>query len=138
MNIAIVGIGCRFPGGVRTPEEFWELLCNGVDAISEMPADRFDLDSLFDPDPGRAGKLYTRWGGFLDRVDEFDETSSASRRVRRAESIHSSGYCSRLAGRHWRTRDNLPISSPDPARESSSGSQPATTVACSSSLETPI
>jgi acyl transferase domain-containing protein len=72
MNVAIVGIGCRFPGGVRTPEEFWELLCNGVDAISEMPADRFDLDSLFDPDPGRAGKLYTRWGGFLDRVDEFD------------------------------------------------------------------
>ena len=72
MDVAIVGIGCRFPGGVRTPNEFWKLLRDGVDAITEMPADRFDLDALYDPDPRKAGKLNTRWGGFLDQVEEFD------------------------------------------------------------------
>jgi acyl transferase domain-containing protein len=72
MEIAIVGIGCRFPGGVRGPEQFWDLLCGSVDAISEMPPDRFDVAALFDPDPGKPGKLYTRWGGFLERLDTFD------------------------------------------------------------------
>ncbi len=72
MDIAIVGIGCRFPGGVHTPDEFWTLVRDGVDAITEMPVDRFDLEALFDPDPGKAGKLYTRWGGFLDHIDAFD------------------------------------------------------------------
>lgn len=72
MDIAIVGIGCRFPGGVRTPAEFWKLVCEGVDAITDVPAGRFDVDSVFDPDPGKPGKLYTRWGGFLDTVDAFD------------------------------------------------------------------
>src|SRR5690349_75325 len=72
MDVAIVGLACRFPGGAETPEQFWDLLCSGVDAITEMPPDRFDLESLFDPDPGKAGKLYARWGGFLERIDEFD------------------------------------------------------------------
>jgi acyl transferase domain-containing protein/NADPH:quinone reductase-like Zn-dependent oxidoreductase/acyl carrier protein len=72
MDVAIVGIACRFPGGAETPEQFWELLCSGGDAITEMPADRFDLESLYDPDAGKAGTLYTRWGGFLERIDEFD------------------------------------------------------------------
>jgi amino acid adenylation domain-containing protein len=71
-RIAIVGIGCRFPGGADTPGEFWRLLRDGVDAIAEIPSDRFDIDEVFDPDPARPGKIYTRWGGFIEGVDQFD------------------------------------------------------------------
>jgi amino acid adenylation domain-containing protein len=70
--IAIVGIGCRFPGGVHTPRQFWALLCNAVDAITEIPPDRFDVDTVFDADRGKAGTLYVRWGGFLEAIDRFD------------------------------------------------------------------
>ena len=70
--IAIVGMGCRFPGGADDPEAFWRLLRDGVDAIREVPADRWDVDAYFDPDPDAPGKMCTRWGGFLERVDQFD------------------------------------------------------------------
>jgi acyl transferase domain-containing protein len=70
--IAIVGIGCRFPGGVRSPEEFWRLLHDGVDAITTVPAERWDADRYFDPDPQAPGKTNTRWGGFVPHVDMFD------------------------------------------------------------------
>jgi acyl transferase domain-containing protein/acyl carrier protein len=70
--IAIIGIGCRLPGGASDPEAFWRLLNDGVDAIREVPADRWDVDAYFDPDPDAAGKMYTRWGGFLDGIDRFD------------------------------------------------------------------
>ncbi|MEW6491282.1 MAG: beta-ketoacyl synthase N-terminal-like domain-containing protein [Cyanobacteriota bacterium] len=69
--IAIIGVGCRFPGA-KNPEAFWQLLCNGVDAITEVPADRWDVDALYDPNPGSSGKMNTRWGGFLEQVDQFD------------------------------------------------------------------
>ncbi|MEB3020581.1 type I polyketide synthase [[Mycobacterium] crassicus] len=69
--IAIVGIGCRFPGA-DGPEEFWRLLSGGVDATSEVPADRWDVDAFYNPDPAVPGTAVTRRGGFLDRVDEFD------------------------------------------------------------------
>src|SRR5688500_17412610 len=72
--LAIVGVGCRLPGGARSPEAFWELIANGVDAITETPADRWDVDDLYDPDPTAPGKVSTRWGGFVDGVDEFDAT----------------------------------------------------------------
>ena len=49
--IAVVGMGCRFPPDVRSPAEFWELLKNGIDAVREVPADRWDVDALYDPDP---------------------------------------------------------------------------------------
>ncbi len=70
--IAIVGIGCRFPGGADTPEQYWELLSRGVDAISEVPASRWDINAYYDPDPDAPGKMSTRFGGFLAGVDQFD------------------------------------------------------------------
>jgi len=69
--IAIVGIGCRLPGA-SGPGQFWQLLCDGVDAIREVPPDRWNAGALYDPDPSVAGKMNTRWGGFLDSVDGFD------------------------------------------------------------------
>lgn len=70
--IAIVGMACRFPGGADTPELYWELIRAGKDAVVETPADRWDVDAYFDPDPDAPGKLASRSGGFLSRVDEFD------------------------------------------------------------------
>lgn len=70
--IAIIGVGCRFPGGASSAAAFWRLLIDGVDAIREVPSDRFDLTRLFDPDPVVPGKIYSRWGGFVDGIDLFD------------------------------------------------------------------
>ncbi len=70
--LAIVGIGCRFPGGGNGPRQFWDLLANGIDAITEVPADRWDADLIYHPDSNRAGKTYSRWGGFVDGIDQFD------------------------------------------------------------------
>jgi len=70
--IAIVGVGLRFPGGCRDLDGFWQLLVNGIDAIREVPRERWDIDVYYDPDPAAPGKMYTRHGGFLDRIDEFD------------------------------------------------------------------
>lgn len=70
--VAIVGIGCRFPGEANTPQAFWQLLCEGVDAISEVPEDRWNLQTFSNPDRSKQGQTYTRWGGFLKNVDLFD------------------------------------------------------------------
>ena len=70
--VAIIGMACRFPGHVNNADEFWNLLCTGTDAITEIPKDRWNIDSFYDPDPDAAGKILTRWGGFLDQVDQFD------------------------------------------------------------------
>jgi microcystin synthetase protein McyG len=70
--IAVIGIGCRFPGGAADPESFWRLLRSGTDAVGEMPAERFDMDAFYDPNPDAPGKLATRRGGFLGPVDGFD------------------------------------------------------------------
>src|SRR6476646_8334450 len=71
--VAIVAMGCRFPGGVSDPEALWRLLDSGDDAMTEWPVDRgWDTDSLYDPEPGTPGRSYTRTGGFIDRVADFD------------------------------------------------------------------
>jgi myxalamid-type polyketide synthase MxaB len=70
--IAIIGIGCRFSGGANSPEAFWKLLRDGVDAITEVPSDRWNLDNFYDPEGTKPGKIRTRWGGFVDKIDEFD------------------------------------------------------------------
>jgi acyl transferase domain-containing protein/acyl carrier protein len=70
--IAIIGIGCRFPGGANDPAQFWRLLHDGVDAISDVPEDRWHVRAFYDPEPGKPGKTYIRQGGFISGIDQFD------------------------------------------------------------------
>ncbi|WP_394834884.1 phosphopantetheine-binding protein [Pendulispora rubella] len=70
--IAVIGMGCRFPGNVHDPASFWSLLQQGKDGITEVPKDRWDIDALYDPDPDAPGKIYSRRGGFLEGADRFD------------------------------------------------------------------
>ncbi len=69
--VAVIGMGCRFPGA-DGPDAFWALLRDGVNAVSEVPADRWNIDEYYDPDPAADGKMYARHGGFLRDVDRFD------------------------------------------------------------------
>jgi acyl transferase domain-containing protein/acyl-CoA synthetase (AMP-forming)/AMP-acid ligase II len=70
--IAIVGIGCRFPGEADTPEQFWKLLSEGRDAVTLVPSDRWDRDAWYDADPSAPTRTTGQWGGFLPQVDGFD------------------------------------------------------------------
>ena len=69
--IAIIGMGCRLPGA-SNPDAYWQLLRDGVDAVRELPPGRWDMDAFYDPDPNALGKIYTRQGGFLSDVDQFE------------------------------------------------------------------
>ncbi len=70
--IAVIGMGCRFPGGVTDLQSFWQMLQNGTDAVGEIPRDRWSAEAVYDPDPHAPGKTSSRWAGFLNDVDKFD------------------------------------------------------------------
>jgi len=70
--VAVVGIGCRFPGDVVGPDSFWDLLVEGRNAISRVPEDRWDADAFYDPDPLTPGRMTTKWGGFVPDIAGFD------------------------------------------------------------------
>ncbi|MEI9897837.1 MAG: SDR family NAD(P)-dependent oxidoreductase [Chthoniobacter sp.] len=71
-RIAIIGVGCRFPGGINHPEALWKLLVDGREAISEVPADRWNVERFYDAEPGVIGKSIAKRGGFIDGIDQFD------------------------------------------------------------------
>src|SRR5690606_564414 len=70
--IAVIGMGLRFPGDANTPQQFWELLREGVDAITETPPDRWDVEAFYNPDPDVPGTVASRWAGHVRDVDLFD------------------------------------------------------------------
>ena len=70
--VAIIGMACRFPGGIENPQALWDLLLKKGDAITEVPLERWNIDAWYDPDPHTPGKIYTRYGGFLNHIDRFD------------------------------------------------------------------
>ncbi|MBV9689307.1 MAG: type I polyketide synthase [Ktedonobacteraceae bacterium] len=70
--LAIIGIGCHFPGGATSPQAFWELLCSGIDATREVPADRWDIRKFYDPDLRKSGKMNAARGGYLEHINQFD------------------------------------------------------------------
>lgn len=70
--IAVIGIGCRLPGGVLGPDDLWRLLASGTDAVGPIPSSRWDVGAYLDPDPEAPGKMYSNAGGFLADVDRFD------------------------------------------------------------------
>ena len=70
--IAVIGVGCRLPGSVAGPDDYWRMLRDGIDAITEVPAERWDNARLYDPEPDAKGCISTPYGGFVAGVDEFD------------------------------------------------------------------
>ena len=105
--IAVIGMGCRFPGAANV-DAYWQLLKQGVSAIREVPADRWDADAYYDPDPEAPGKIYTRHGEFLEQVDRFDAQFFSISPVKPSGSIPSSGCYWKLLGRPWSTRESRP------------------------------
>ncbi|VBA50366.1 Mycocerosic acid synthase-like polyketide synthase [Mycobacterium pseudokansasii] len=70
--VAVIGMACRLPGGVDSPRKLWEALLRGDDTVTEVPADRWDADEYYDPEPGVPGRTVCKWGSFLDNVGDFD------------------------------------------------------------------
>src|SRR5678815_4580315 len=70
--IAVIGIGCRFPGGIDGPDALWAMLLEGRDGLGPIPPDRWDADAWYHPDPAAPGRSIVRRGGFLSDIDRFD------------------------------------------------------------------
>ena len=102
-DFAIVGYAARFPGAADA-DEFWEVLAEGRDAVSEVPADRWDADEFFDPDPDAPGKVVTRRAGFVDDVTGFDAPffGMSAREVRLMDPQHR--LLLETAGARWSIR----------------------------------
>jgi len=88
--IAIIGMGCRLPGGGSNPDGYWQMLRDGVDAVTEVPPDRWDIDAGFDSDPEAPQKGYTRYGSFLPEIDRFDAQffGISSREAKDTDPVH--------------------------------------------------
>lgn len=71
-SIAVIGIGCRFPGGADSPRAFWKMLVGGCDCVREVPPERWNIDQYYDPNSTVRGKMATRWGAFLDGIEDFE------------------------------------------------------------------
>lgn len=114
IDIAIVGIGCRYPGGISNPDEFWSFLINKGDAVTDIPKNRWNIERFYDPDPEMPGKMYTKRGAFLTTpLDEFDpEYFGISHREATImdpqqrlilevaqEALDDAGYANKVAGR---------------------------------------
>ncbi len=69
--LTVIGIGGRFPGGASSPDTFWELLCSGVDAIRDIPPERWDLRRFYAANPEHPGKTYAGQGGFLHEREDY-------------------------------------------------------------------
>ena len=82
--VAIVGIGCRLPGGVESAQALWELLCAKQSAICDVPADRWDAEALYHPDFRKPGHIHVRRGGFLSHIDRFDALGGSDRALAQA------------------------------------------------------
>ena len=70
--VAVIGMGCRLPGGIDSPEQLWDALLRGDDLVTEIPPERWDADEYYDPEPGVPGRSVSKWGAFLDDVAGFD------------------------------------------------------------------
>ncbi|WP_172831227.1 type I polyketide synthase, partial [Mycobacterium asiaticum] len=70
--VAVIGMACRLPGGISSPDQLWEALLRGEDFVTEVPADRWDIDEYYDPEPGVPGRSHCKWGAFMDNLGDFD------------------------------------------------------------------
>lgn len=127
--VALVAMACRLPGGVSDPEDLWDLVTQGRDAVGPFPAGRWDVESLYDPDPEAMGKSYAREGGFLDDIESFDAGFFGITPKEAAAMDPSSDSCWRRRGRRW----NAPAS----CRPGSRAVPPACTSACSAATTCP-
>ena len=103
--IAVVGMACRFPGGAN-PDEFWDFLARGGDAVREIPAERWDIDVHYDPDPDAKGKMYTRCGAF---ISDFDQFSAAFFGISPREAQYMDPQQRQLLEVHWEALENAGI-----------------------------
>ncbi|MFV8315907.1 sulfolipid-1 biosynthesis phthioceranic/hydroxyphthioceranic acid synthase [Mycobacterium sp. 23] len=70
--VAVIGLACRLPGGINSPEQLWQALLRGEDFVTEVPLDRWDIDEYYDPEPGVPGRSHCKWGAFMDNLGDFD------------------------------------------------------------------
>ena len=103
--IAVVGMACRFPGGAN-PDDFWDFLARGGDAVGEIPAERWDIDAFYDPNPDARGKMYTRAGSF---IPDFDQFSAAFFGISPREAQFMDPQQRQLLEVHWEALENAGI-----------------------------
>ena len=103
--IAVVGMACRFPGGA-TPDEFWDFLARGGDAVREIPPERWDVDAYYDRDPDAKGKMYTRFGAF---ISDFDHFSAGFFGISPREAQFMDPQQRQLLEVHWEALENAGI-----------------------------